>query len=68
MEVKEEIHLIKTLTSPEHEDAFSHEIDKHVGSVGHGHEKHDSAAEKKEKVEESLSRGSLYRKRYYGRY
>lgn len=68
MEVKEEVHLIKAITSPEHEDAFSHEIDKHAGSEGHDHEKEGAGAEKKEKVEESLSRGSLYRKRYYGRY
>ena len=66
MEIKEEIHLLQALTSPDHYDAFANAIDQHVDGHDKDHSK-DSPAEA-ESIHEGLSRGSLYRKRYYGRY
>ena len=62
MEIKEEIHLLQAITSPDHYDAFANAIDQHVDD----HSKDSPAGA--ESIHERLSRGSLYRKRYYGRY
>lgn len=72
-EIKEEMHLIQAIKNPDHSDAFAHAIDSHVSGDDHGGGHSEKSSGEKDhhgaaSVHEGLSRGSLYRRRYYGRY
>lgn len=70
-EIVEEIHLLQAIVNPKHTDAFAHEIDSYVSNDHKGGKSEKSSGKDDhggKSIHESLSRGSLYRKRYYGRY